>query len=117
MSVATDSLVFRHLADNTEEESYPCLMCKLLIAFLLATSALAADEHDFIAKNFRFHDGETMAKPSDGLPSQVSPLRLRRHSTSARAPRIPRYPSSIYGDGHVDGRHAHMDVGRAMAGG
>jgi len=42
-------------------------MCKLLIAFLLATSALAADEHDFIAKNFRFHDGETMAKPSDGL--------------------------------------------------
>jgi homoserine O-acetyltransferase len=37
-------------------------MLRISIAFLLATSALAADEHDFIAKNFRFHDGETMAE-------------------------------------------------------
>ena len=38
------------------------LMRNLLFAFLLATSALAADEHDFIAKNFRFHDGTTLAE-------------------------------------------------------
>ncbi|HUJ15304.1 MAG TPA: alpha/beta fold hydrolase, partial [Thermoanaerobaculia bacterium] len=37
-------------------------MRTFLFAFLLATSALAADEHDFIVKDFRFHDGETMAE-------------------------------------------------------
>jgi homoserine O-acetyltransferase/O-succinyltransferase len=35
-------------------------MRQLLFAFLLATSALAADEHDLVVKNFRFHDGEVM---------------------------------------------------------
>jgi homoserine O-acetyltransferase len=34
-------------------------MCKFLIVFLLATSARAGD---LIVKNFRFHDGETMAE-------------------------------------------------------
>jgi len=37
-------------------------MCKFVFAFLLATSALAADEHDFIAKDFRFNDGQTLAE-------------------------------------------------------
>lgn len=35
-------------------------MRALVFAFLLATSARAADEHDLIVKNFRFHDGETL---------------------------------------------------------
>jgi len=34
-------------------------MRKFLIVFLLATSARAGD---LIVKNFRFHDGETMAE-------------------------------------------------------
>ena len=37
-------------------------MRKFIFAFLLATSALAADEHDFIAKDVRFNDGQTLAE-------------------------------------------------------
>ena len=37
-------------------------MRNFVIAFLLATSALAAEEHDFVAKNFRFHDGQVLGE-------------------------------------------------------
>ena len=37
-------------------------MRKFFVAFLLATSALAADQHDFIARNVRFNDGQTLAE-------------------------------------------------------
>ncbi len=42
--------------------SYNYAMRPFVFAFLLATSALAADEHNLIVKNFRFHDGATMAE-------------------------------------------------------
>ncbi|HJT16777.1 MAG TPA: alpha/beta fold hydrolase [Thermoanaerobaculia bacterium] len=35
-------------------------MRTIVLAFLLATSALAADEHDFVVRNFHFHDGATL---------------------------------------------------------
>jgi len=37
-------------------------MRNFVFAFLLATSALAADEHDFVARDVRFNDGQTLAE-------------------------------------------------------
>src|SRR6266542_4743516 len=42
--------------------SYNYAMRPFVFAFVLATSALAADEHNLIVKNCRFHDGATMAE-------------------------------------------------------
>ena len=57
------------------------------------------------------------SKPSDGLHARVSPLRLPRHGRGAvpAAHRGARGQSPAPGDGHLDGRHAHLAVGRAAS--
>ena len=54
------------------------------------------------------------SKPSDGLHAKFPELRLPRHDRGAvpAADRRLERRSSAAGDGHVDGRHAHVAVGR-----
>src|SRR2546430_1931267 len=54
--------VCNRVGESWNPPRYPWLMRNFLLAFLLATSALAADEHEFIAKNFHFHDGSTLGE-------------------------------------------------------
>ena len=57
------------------------------------------------------------SKPSDGLRDEISALQLRRHGrgTIQAGDRRPGYPPSAPRARQLDGRHAHLDLGRELS--
>ena len=79
-------LCTRYARNDTTAKAILVTMRHALIVFLLATSALAADEHDLVVRNFRFHDGQTLPE-------------LRLHYVTVGTPRKDRVVLVLHGTG------------------
>ena len=78
----------------------------------------AARRHEVLHRDARRHRPRQVEQAERRPAREVSALRLPGHADGGAraADRGPRRQPPAAGDGHVDGRHAHVAVGRALAG-